>query len=132
MGTEIYCDYCGTSVPIADSAYPIIVGKNEIAKVCIHCSQKIESIIKAQKSKIMQERKDLIHLGNEYRDQLDKEEQIKINEQKAAQDLVNKPVEFQEDDKNGSTKEAHSGDLSDCQEDKRTDTISEETKDKVA
>jgi len=116
VGTEIYCDYCGASVPIIDSAYPIIVGKNGIAKVCIHCSQKIESIIKAAKSRVVQERKDTIHLGEQYREMLEKEEQTKINEQKAAADQVSKAAAFLEVGNEEKEEGAHAGDQEDQQE----------------
>ena len=117
MGTDIFCDYCGTSVPIADSAYPVIVGKNEIARVCIHCSQKIESIVKTQKNTVLQDRRDIISLGKEYRE-IKTQEEVALEIRKP--DNVEKPVE---DDKkpevedHGNTQQAHSGDKEHSEED---------------
>ena len=85
MGEELFCEYCGASVPLATAFTPIKVGDKFKVDVCVHCKGTVQNILEQARAGVTQDRKNLLAMGEEYIS-------IQQQEAKAAKAEANKEI----------------------------------------
>lgn len=57
MGQIIFCDMCGLTLPIETALSLVKIGDKEIGKICINCSNHLQTTFSTQKARVEQNKK---------------------------------------------------------------------------
>jgi len=52
VATKYYCDLCNREVPIQTALKPLSIGDKKIVDLCFECSNKITTVIEAEKKRV--------------------------------------------------------------------------------
>ena len=54
MGRTIFCDMCGTGVPIETNLQPVLIGDQQVAEVCFNCASSLKTAINNKRTEVLQ------------------------------------------------------------------------------